>query len=70
MTLEELHEAIKAGRYYDGENIWNERGEYRVTVEILPPAPDRFWFDTVRGYKLRWLNDATSNVGSHESVNR
>ena len=53
MTLQQLHEAIKAGRYQDEQNIWHEAGNYFVTTEVLAPASERVWVDTVVGYKQR-----------------
>lgn len=53
MTLEQLHKAIRTGRYYDDQNIWYELGDYYVTKEALLEIPERVWVDTVRGYRQR-----------------
>lgn len=50
MTLRQLYEAIRAGRYNSGDNIYYENERYFVTDSVLLETPERVWINTVEGF--------------------
>lgn len=53
MTIRQLHELIKLGRYADSAYIWYELGSYYVSDDVLIDTPERVFVDTVAGYRKR-----------------
>ena len=52
MTLKQLYEAIRAGRYSNDDNIYFENERYFVTDSVLTETPERAWVNTVEGFRV------------------
>lgn len=52
MTLKQLYEAIRAGRYNDSDHIYYEDERHFVSECVLLETPERVWVNTVEGFVI------------------